>query len=245
MKNISVDEPVLPVHLLYLSQFLYTGEYAVEAGDVEDFPIDRKKYPNGCSSCLNHLRLLSLHLSIFHAARYLGMEMLQLLALYKFGAAAERATSTVIRYILQNVYTIEPHTPTHIYFGMYSLVGWIDYRPMIILPVVMDYIRKHKPAIDSHYDAVMRDKRGYWMEKVRATWPEADDFAAMRSQIPDFDLHMEWAEVVLALEDYFPRDMSVTEPTGDLLDNLEQFVSQNCQFQQKLPVAVSNSFYLL
>lgn len=229
MNNITVDEPVLPSHLLYLSQFLYTGDYAVEAGDVEDFPIDRKKYPNGCTGCLNHLRLLSLHLSIFHAARYLGMEMLQLLALYKFGAAAEHATSTVLRYILQNVYTIEPHTPMHLHFEMYSLVGWTDYRPMIILPVVMEYIRKHKPVIESHYDAVVEDQRGYWVERVRVTWPEADEFAAMRSQITDFDLHMEWAEVVLALEDYFPRTMSVTEPTGDLLDNLEQFIPPNWQ----------------
>lgn len=238
MNNITVDEPVLPVHLTYLNQFLYTGEYAVEAMDVEDFPIDKKKYPNGCWSCMNHLRLLSLHLSIFHAARYLGMEMLQLLALQKFGAAASHATSTVLRYILQNVYTIEPQTPMHLHMGMYSLVGWIDYRPMIILPVIMEYIRKHKPAIQSHYDSVMGDwNTGFWTERVRATWPEADEFAAMRSRIPEFDLHMEWAEVVLALEDYFPRPwMPKTEATGDLLDNLEQFVSQNWLIPTAMPV---------
>jgi hypothetical protein len=78
---------------------------------------------------------------------------------------------------------------------------------------------------------------GFWTERVRATWPEADEFAAMRSRIPEFDLHMEWAEVVLALEDYFPRPwMPKTEATGDLLDNLEQFVSQNWLIPTAMPV---------
>jgi hypothetical protein len=48
---------------------------------------------------------------------------------------------------------------------------------------------------------------------------------------------MEWAEVVLALEDYFPRPwMPKTEATGDLLDNLEQFVSQNWLIPTAMPV---------
>lgn len=236
---IIVNGPVMGLHLDFISQFLFTGDYTIETRDVEEFPIDRIKHPNGCANCVDHLRLLSLHLSIFHAARYLGMEMLQLLALNRFCSAAEHATSTVLRYIVQDVYTIEPQTLVALPFGKYSLANWFDYRPFFVMPAVMEFIRKHKPAIQPHYASVVRDIQGARIETLRAGWPEADQFEAMRYQIPDFDRHMRWAEVVLAQGEKHPQGLNVPEPTGDLLDTLalpiDQFTQEN-ELQQIMEV---------
>lgn len=243
MNHIFLDEPVEGLHLDYISQFLYTGDYAVETFDVEDFPIDRVKHPNGCSNCVSHLRLLSLHLSIFHVARYLGMELLQLLALDKFACAADHATPTVLRYIVQDVYTIEPQTPINLHSEMYSLAGFLDYRPLMILPAVMNYIRKHRPAIQTHYAAVVTDMAGSRVEMLRAGWSDTNDqFEACRNEIPEFDQHMQWADMVLAQENGISQTLEWPEPTGDFLDsdNLEEFSPQETLQQQMTQQRVSD-----
>ncbi|KAK5797379.1 hypothetical protein VI817_003670 [Penicillium citrinum] len=235
VNGISLDVPVFPVHLKYLRQFFYTGDYAVEAPDVMNFPIDRKSHPNGCKSCVNHLRLLNFHLSMFYAARYLGMETLELLAMNRITAAMEHATPTVLRYIVQDVYQIEPMSPKSLNPSLYSLADWSDYRPILVLPAIMNHIRHHYPAIETHYDSVVFGPDGQRIETVRAGWSDGDRFSAIRKKLPVFDQHLRWAEAVLAREHENSRLLELSE-----LD-LEQFVSEKFQ-QQKAHVTFDKAY---
>ncbi|KAJ5089018.1 hypothetical protein N7532_007702 [Penicillium argentinense] len=226
VSTVTLQKPVLMEHLIMFGQFLSTGDYAIKESDVLGFTVDTRKSPNVCYNCMCSLRLLGLHLSIFHAARYLGMDTLQLLVMQKFCAISDHVTSTVLRYITQEVYTIELSSQLSLYPGMYSLAGWPDYRPLLVLPAIMNYIRRHKPAIELHYDIMVVDDDAPWphIEKFRAAYEETDQFMSIRYRIPEFDGHMSWAEMVLSeqLVQDEPPQQNRFEPIGDLLDFFEK-----------------------
>lgn len=192
--------PVFGAHLKYFGQFIYTGDYAVETSDLISFPIDRKLKSDGCMNCMDHLRLLTFHVTLFFAARYLGMKKLQMLAMSRFTAAMEHATPTVLRYIVQSVYEHVPKTPMVLHTSLYSLSGWSDYRPLLVLPAIMNHIRHHYPAIEPLYDGMVHSPHGVRAGKVYAGWAETDAFLEVRRKFPDFDQHLRWAEAQLAQE---------------------------------------------
>lgn len=133
-------------HLGKVADFLFTGDYAVDRSDVLTYDGDMVRRKAKCNMCNNHYRLLSIHLDMFLAGRSLGMELLQLLAMHKFAEAADSASGPVLKHIIEDLYSLEP--PRDEFGGGFGIAGFLDFRPLMIIPAVLHYIQRNKPQVD-------------------------------------------------------------------------------------------------
>jgi len=167
-----------------LTDFLYTGDYAVVENDIRQYFTDIK-IRSSCVTCNNHLRLLCLHLHMFQIGRYMEMELLQLLAMEKFAQAAEGAESIVLQAAVQAVYAMPTWSKPDTCGNAYALAGFYDFRPLLIVQAVVNHIsrsRRNGPRWSR------QNSRG----KGKARWNimtsgSGDEFRELRKRFPEFD----------------------------------------------------------
>lgn len=165
-----------------LADFLFTGDYAVDEHDVLNYWAGMSK--NRCATCNNRYKLLALHLGMFRTARTLHMELLQLLALYKFAEAAQGASDLVLKYVVEDIYSMKP--PRNEFGDRIGLAGFSDFRPLMIIPAVVDYILKGRQS--SGWMRTLEFRGGAWIVaagKEVGQDPE-EEFRELRERSPKF-----------------------------------------------------------
>lgn len=135
--------------------------------------------------------------------RALDMELLQLLAMHKFAEAAEGASGAVLKFIVEDIYSMEP--PKDEYGNWFGLAGFDDFRPSMIIPAVVNYIRRNQPSFDwlrafvfggSAYMVTTAQKVGHAPE---------DEFRELREWCPEFNEDLAMGLQMAAMGQYGPN----------------------------------------
>lgn len=100
-----------------------------------------------CKTCASHYRLLCLHLGMFQTGRYLQAEMLQLLAMDRFAQAAESASALVLKFAVEDVYCLESLCAPDGQGPPFTLAGFRDFRPLMVIPAVVRQIMQHRTGL--------------------------------------------------------------------------------------------------
>lgn len=178
-----------------LADFLFTGDYAVDENDVLNYWAGLSK--NRCVTCNSRYKLLALHLGMFRTARTLHMELLQLLALHKFVEAAQGASNLVLKRVVEDIYSMNPSRNE---FGdRIGLAGFGDFRPLMIIPAIVDYILKGRQA--SGWMRTLQFRGGAWMVaagKEVGQDPE-EEFRKLRERSPRFSADLAMGLQVMQL----------------------------------------------
>ena len=127
-----------------LLHFLYTGDYSVDAKDMDYYKA--KPCPSGCVTCTQICKLLRVHLAMFRTALLLGIVELQAIAFSRFRALLDTAPAWVLQYAVQVVYSRDPIPDGCNDFHVSAVKGLKDYRPELVLPAVLrwcGYYRMH------------------------------------------------------------------------------------------------------
>lgn len=112
------------------------------------------------------------------------MELLQLLAMHKFAEAADSASGSVLKYIIEDIYSLEP--PRDECGNCFGIAGFADFRPLMIVPAVLHYIRRNQPQV--HWLRAFRCAGGSFMVNParKAAEHPVDEFRDVREWYPDF-----------------------------------------------------------
>ncbi|KAJ5586674.1 uncharacterized protein N7459_002439 [Penicillium hispanicum] len=181
-----ISLPVSSKYLRQLTDFLWTLDYAVTKGELRKHQVSWNTRHIYCRRCNQHAILLSFHLGVFHTARTLGMELLQLTAMEKLCQAAEGASFKTLSLLAEEVYTTE--FPSDADGNRYQLECFEDFRACLVIPAIVNYIRRNR------WDPSIPD-------------PELD-FQALRSVLPAFDSHLQFE---LEISSYFKRPSVLPE----------------------------------
>ncbi|KAJ5664837.1 uncharacterized protein N7477_007285 [Penicillium maclennaniae] len=174
-----------------LRDFLYTGYYAIVESDVADYST-KVKIATKCITCNNYLRLLCLHKELFETARYLKMELLQLLAMDKFARAIEGAQPIVLQAMVQEVYTMYPWSEPDLRGNAYRIAGFLDFRPQFIMHAVVKLMTNEDPELWTRTNS---RAKSVWNISTAAP---VDLFEELRGLFPKFDQDLNRALGVLS-----------------------------------------------
>lgn len=125
-----------------IADFLYSRDYAISVVEVLGYPTAFRGRETGCRSCDNLFRVLSLHLGIFHAARYIHLEDLERLAILRFAQILTFSPLPVIRMAVDEVYSVKPHVWKNQVEDVYSLAEIVDYRERLVGDAVVHCVRQ-------------------------------------------------------------------------------------------------------
>jgi hypothetical protein len=195
-----LKDPVSDQHLDKLADFLFTNDYAVTENDVLTYWAGMPNPTNRCTTCNNRYKLLALHLGMFQTARALHMEVLQLLALNKFAEAAKGASNMVLKYIAEEIYSMKP--PKDKFESRFALAGFDDFRPLMIVPAVVDYILKGRQT--SGWMRTLDIGGGGWVVEAgrRVGQDPEEEFWELRERSPKFSADLAMGLQTVAMRQY-------------------------------------------
>lgn len=187
--------PVGIQHLDKLADFLYTNDYAVDENDVLTYWAGMPK--SRCTTCQNRYKLLSLHLGMFITGRALHMELLQLLALHKFAEAAHGASNVVLKYLVEEIYSMKP--PKDESGSRLALAGFSDFRPLMIIPALVDYIHQGRQC--SGWVRTLETGAAWMVAPGKSVDPE-DEFRELRARCAKFNADLAMGRHMAAMQQY-------------------------------------------
>ncbi|KAJ5626500.1 hypothetical protein N7528_003927 [Penicillium herquei] len=178
--------PVLPVFLPKITDFLYTGSYALSVGDILAFAAGYRGYKTGCAVCDDTCQYLRYHHGLFHAARFLQMEGLQRLCINEFAQIVENSPPPLVHLAVREIYSTYPEVCENQLEDVFTLGEMFDYRENFLRPAVTKWLRN--PQQEAFFQGSKEDKHL--------------TFQDLRANYADFDKHFaKWEQQALAPEE--------------------------------------------